>query len=394
MTQSAATASEASHGPLTVLTDEESLFRQSVREFAEKHVRPLAAEMDEKGKFSADLIQQFFELGLMGVAIPEEYGGQGGSFFNSILAVEELSRADASAGVIVDVQNTLVNNAVMRWGNDEQKRRYLPKLAVDTVGAYALSEAGSGSDAFGLATRAEARGDGFVLKGHKLWITNGAEAGLFVVFANVEPEKGYRGITAFLVEKDFPGFTVGKKENKLGIRASSTCELILDECAVKKENVLGEVGKGYKIAIETLNEGRIGIGAQMVGLSQGALECGINYTRERSQFGQPIAKFQGVQFQIAQAATELEAARLMVYNAARLKDAGEDYVRQAAMAKLFTSQVAEHVTSLVVELYGGYGYTRDYPAEKYYRDAKIGKIYEGTSNMQLQTIAKLVIGEM
>jgi short-chain 2-methylacyl-CoA dehydrogenase len=394
MTQSAATASEAAHGPLTVLTDEETLFRQSVREFAEKHVRPLAAEMDEKGKFSADLIQQFFELGLMGVAIPEEYGGQGGSFFNSILAVEELSRADASAGVVVDVQNTLVNNAIMRWGNDEQKKRYLPKLAADTVGAYALSEAGSGSDAFGLATRAEARGDGFVLKGQKLWITNGAEAGLFVVFANVAPEKGYRGITAFLVEKEFPGFTVGKKEDKLGIRASSTCELILEECAVKKENVLGEVGKGYKIAIETLNEGRIGIGAQMVGLSQGALECGINYTRERNQFGQPIAKFQAVQFQIAQAATELEAARLMVYNAARLKDAGEDYVRQAAMAKLFTSQVAEHVTSLVVELYGGYGYTKDYPAEKYYRDAKIGKIYEGTSNMQLQTIAKLVIGEI
>jgi alkylation response protein AidB-like acyl-CoA dehydrogenase len=394
MTQSAATASEAAHGPLTVLTDEETLFRQSVREFAEKHVRPLAAEMDEKGKFSADLIQQFFELGLMGVAIPEEYGGQGGSFFNSILAVEELSRADASAGVVVDVQNTLVNNAIMRWGNDEQKKRYLPKLAADTVGAYALSEAGSGSDAFGLATRAETRGDGFVLKGQKLWITNGAEAGLFVVFANVAPEKGYRGITAFLVEKEFPGFTVGKKEDKLGIRASSTCELILEECAVKKENVLGEVGKGYKIAIETLNEGRIGIGAQMVGLSQGALECGINYTRERNQFGQPIAKFQAVQFQIAQAATELEAARLMVYNAARLKDAGEDYVRQAAMAKLFTSQVAEHVTSLVVELYGGYGYTKDYPAEKYYRDAKIGKIYEGTSNMQLQTIAKLVIGEI
>jgi butyryl-CoA dehydrogenase/short/branched chain acyl-CoA dehydrogenase len=393
MTQSAAAASEASPGPLTVLTDEESLFRQSVREFAERHVRPIAAEMDEEGKFSADLIQQFFELGLMGVAIPEEYGGQGGSFFNSILAVEELSRADASAGVVVDVQNTLVNNAIMRWGNDEQKRRYLSKLATDTVGAYALSEAGSGSDAFGLATRAEDRGDSFVLKGHKLWITNGAEAGLFVLFANVDPEKGYRGITAFLVEREFPGFTVGKKENKLGIRASSTCELILEECVVKKENVLGEVGKGYKIAIETLNEGRIGIGAQMVGLSQGALECGINYIRERNQFGQPIAKFQGVQFQIAQAATELEAARLMVYNAARLKDADEDYVRQAAMAKLFTSQVAEHVTSLVVELYGGYGYTKDYPAEKYYRDAKIGKIYEGTSNMQLQTIAKLVIGE-
>ena len=394
MTQSAAATSESAPGPLTVLTDEESLFRQSVREFADKHVRPLAAQMDEESKFSPDLIQQFFDLGLMGVAIPEEYGGQGGSFFNSILAVEELSRADASAGVVVDVQNTLVNNAIMRWGNDEQKRRYLPKLATDTVGAYALSEAGSGSDAFGLATRAEDKGEGYVLHGHKLWITNGAEAGLFVIFANVAPEKGYRGITAFLVEKGFPGFTVGKKEHKLGIRASSTCELILEECVVRKENILGEVGKGYKIAIETLNEGRIGIGAQMVGLSQGALDCGINYTKERKQFGEPIAKFQGVQFQIAQAATELEAARLMVYNAARLKDAGEDYVRQAAMAKLFSSQVAEHVTSLVVELFGGYGYTRDYPAEKYYRDAKIGKIYEGTSNMQLQTIAKLVLGDV
>ena len=393
MTQSAAAASESAPRPLTSLTDEEALFRQSVREFAEKQVRPLAAEMDEQGKFSADLIHQLFDLGLMGIAIPEEYGGQGGTFFNSILAVEELSRADASAGVVVDVQNTLVNNAILLWGNEEQKRRYCTRLAADTVGAYALSEAGSGSDAFGLATRATDKGDSFVLNGQKLWITNGNEAGLFIIFANVAPDKGYRGITAFLVEKNFPGFTVGKKEIKLGIRASSTCELIMEDCVVKKENVLGEVGKGYKIAIETLNEGRIGIGAQMVGLSQGALECGINYSKERKQFSQQISKFQGVQFQIAQAATELEAARLMVYNAARLKDAGEDYVLQAAMAKLFTSQVAEHVTSLVVELYGGYGYTKDYPAEKYYRDAKIGKIYEGTSNMQLQTIAKLVIGD-
>jgi short-chain 2-methylacyl-CoA dehydrogenase len=389
-----ATASETAPRALTSLTDEESLFRQSVREFADQQVRPLAPEMDEQGKFSADLIKQFFELGLMGVAIPEEYGGQGGSFFNSILAVEELSRADASAGVVVDVQNTLVNNAVLIWANEEQKRRYLPRLATDTVGAYALSEASSGSDAFALATKAEDKGDVYVINGRKLWITNGAEAGLFIVFANVAPEKGYKGITAFLVERDFPGFTVGKKENKLGIRASSTCELILEDCAVKKENVLGEVGRGYKIAIETLNEGRIGIGAQMVGLSQGALEYGISYTKERQQFGNPIARFQGVQFQIAQIATELEAARLMVYNAARLKDAGANFVAQAAMAKLFTSQVAERVTSQVVELYGGYGYTKDYPAEKYYRDAKIGKIYEGTSNMQLQTIAKLIMGDV
>ncbi|HJQ70730.1 MAG TPA: acyl-CoA dehydrogenase [Blastocatellia bacterium] len=394
MSQSAQTASESAPRALTTLTDEESLFRQSVREFAEQQIRPLAAEMDEKGKFSSDLISQFFDLGLMGIGIPEEYGGQGGSFFNSILAVEELSRVDASAGVVVDVQNTLVNNAILLWANDEQKRRYCPRMATDTVGAYALSEAGSGSDAFGLATKAEERGDSYVLNGRKLWITNGAEAGLFIVFANINPEKGYRGITAFLVERDFPGFTVGKKEDKLGIRASSTCELILEDCVVGKENVLGEVGKGYKIAIETLNEGRIGIGSQMVGLAQGALEYGINYTKERQQFGQPVARFQGVQFQIAQIATELEAARLMVYNAARLKDAGENYVMQAAMAKLFSSQVAEHVTSQVVELYGGYGYTKDYPAEKYYRDAKIGKIYEGTSNMQLQTIAKLILGDV
>jgi alkylation response protein AidB-like acyl-CoA dehydrogenase len=390
----AATASENAPRALTSLTDEEQLFRQSLREFAHSQVRPLAPEMDEHGKFSADLIKQFFELGLMGIAIPEEYGGQGGSFFNSIIAVEELSRADASAGVVVDVQNTLVNNAVLIWANEDQKRRYLPRLAADTVGAYALSEAGSGSDAFALATRAEDKGDHYVLNGRKLWITNGAEAGLFIVFANVAPDKGYRGITAFLVERDFEGFTVGKKENKLGIRASSTCELILEDCAVKKENVLGEVGKGYKIAIETLNEGRIGIGAQMVGLSAGALDYGVNYVKERRQFGKAIGAFQGVQFQIAQVATELEAARLLVYNAARMKDAGENFVMQAAMAKLFTSQVAERVTSQVVELYGGYGYTKDYPAEKYYRDAKIGKIYEGTSNMQLQTIAKLILGDV
>ena len=394
MSQPASSISENTPRALTSLTDEESLFQQSVREFAEQQIRPLASEMDENGKFSAEIIQQFFDLGLMGIEIPEEYGGQGGTFFNAILAVEELSRVDASAGVIVDVQNTLVNNAILRWGTDDQRRKYLPQQAANSVGAYALSEAGSGSDAFALATKAEDKGDHFVLNGHKLWITNGAEAGLFIVFANVAPDKGYRGITAFLVERDFPGFTVGKKENKLGIRASSTCELILENCVVKKENVLGEIGKGYKIAIETLNEGRIGIGAQMVGVAQGALECGINYTRERQQFGKPIAANQGVQFQIAQIATELEAARLMVYNCARLKDAGEDFVKQAAMTKLFTSQVTEHVTSQVVELYGGYGYTKDYPAEKYYRDAKIGKIYEGTSNMQLQTIAKLILGDV
>ena len=394
MSQPASSISESAPRPLTSLTDEESLFRQSIREFAEQQIRPLASEMDEKGKFAPELLQQFFELGLMGIEVPEEYGGQGGNFFNAILAVEELSRVDASAGVIVDVQNTLVNNAILRWGNEEQKKKYLARQSADTVGAYALSEAGSGSDAFALATKGEDKGDHFVLNGRKLWITNGAEGGLFIVFANVAPDKGYRGITAFLVERDFPGFTVGKKENKLGIRASSTCELILEDCAVKKENVLGEVGKGYKIAIETLNEGRIGIGAQMVGVAQGALECGINYTRERQQFGKSIGSFQGVQFQIAQIATELEAARLMVYNCARMKDAREDFVKQAAMTKLFTSQVAEHVTSQVVELYGGYGYTKDYPAEKYYRDAKIGKIYEGTSNMQLQTIAKMILGDV
>ncbi len=393
MSQPASSMSESAPRALTSLSDEESLFRQSVREFADQQIRPLASEMDEKGKFAPGLIQQFFELGLMGIGVPEEYGGQGGSFFNAILAVEELSRADASAGVVVDVQNTLVNNAFLRWGNEDQKRRYFPRLTADTVGAYALSEAGSGSDAFGLATKAEDKGDAFLLNGHKLWITNGAEAGVFIVFANAAPEKGYRGITAFIVEREFPGFTVGKKENKLGIRASSTCELILEDCLVKKENVLGEIGMGYKIAIETLNEGRIGIGAQMVGVSQGALECGINYAKERQQFGKSIASYQGLQFQIAQIATELEAARLMVYNCARMKDAGENFVMQAAMTKLFTSQVAEHVTSQVVELYGGYGYTKDYPAEKFYRDAKIGKIYEGTSNMQLQTIAKLILGD-
>jgi butyryl-CoA dehydrogenase/short/branched chain acyl-CoA dehydrogenase len=348
--------------------------------------------MDEKGIFEHALIEQFFQLGLMGIEIPEQYGGAAGTFFEAILAVEEISRVDASAGVVVDVQNTLVANALLRWANEEQKKRYLPRMASDTVGAYALSEAGSGSDAFALQTRAELRGDHYVLNGRKLWITNGKEAGLFVLLATIDPTAGYRGITAFLVEKNFPGFSVGKKEDKLGIRASSTCELILEDCKVPKANVLGEPGKGYKIAIETLNEGRIGIGAQMIGLARGAWEHALKYAQERKQFGKPIADFQGIQFQIAQMATELEAARMLVYNAARMKDAGMNFVREAAMAKLFASQVAERVTSLCVEIFGGYGFTKDYPVEKYFRDAKIGKIYEGTSNMQLQTIAKLVMG--
>jgi alkylation response protein AidB-like acyl-CoA dehydrogenase len=379
--------------PLTTLTEDEILFRDNVRQFADDKIRPLAKEMDEKGMFDHGLIEQFFQLGLMGIEIPEQYGGAGGKFFDAILAVEECSRADASAGVVVDVQNTLVNNALLRWANDQQKKRYLPGMASHTVGAYALSEAGSGSDAFALQTRAELKGADFVLNGRKLWITNSKEAGLFIVFATVDVSKGYKGITAFLVEKDFPGFTVGKKEDKLGIRASSTCELILEDCRVPKENVLGEVGKGYKIAIETLNEGRIGIGAQMLGVARGAWECAAKYAQERKQFGKAIAEFQGIQFQIAQMATEIEAARLLVYNAARMKDAGVNFVKEAAMSKLFTSQVAERVASLAIEIYGGYGFTKDYPVEKYWRDSKIGKIYEGTSNMQLATIAKLLLGK-
>ncbi|MGO9123631.1 MAG: acyl-CoA dehydrogenase [Terriglobales bacterium] len=378
--------------PLTTLTEDENLFRDNIHQFAEDKVRPLTREMDEKGIFSEDLIQQFFQLGLMGIEIPEQYGGSGGKFFEAILASEELSRVDASAGVVVDVQNTLVNNTLIRWTTAEQKKRYLPRMAANTCGAYALSEAGSGSDAFGLQTKAELKGSDYVLNGRKLWITNGKEAGVFILFATVDPAAGYKGITAFIIEKEFPGFTVGKKEDKLGIRASSTCELILEDCRVPKSNVLGEVGKGYKVAIETLNEGRIGIGAQMAGVARGAWECAVKYAQERQQFGKPIADFQGIQFQIAQMATEVEAARLMVYNAARLKDAGVPFVKEAAMAKLFSSQVAERVTSLAVEIYGGYGFTKDYPVEKYWRDAKIGKIYEGTSNMQLATIAKLVFG--
>src|SRR3989440_2400596 len=339
--------------PLTSLSEDEILFRENVRQFAEEKVRPLAKEMDEKGVFDKSLIEQFFHLGLMGIEVPEQYGGAEGKFFEAILAVEELSRADASAGVLVDVQNTLVNNALLRWATAEQKKRYLTRMAADTAGAYALSEAGSGSDAFALQTRAELKGGDYVLNGRKLWITNAKEAGIFVLFATVDPAAGYKGITAFIVEKEFPGFTVGKKEDKLGIRASSTCELILEDCRVPKNNTLGEAGKGYKIAIETLNEGRIGIGAQMAGVARGAWEYACKYAQERKQFGKTIADFQGVQFQIAQMATEIEAARLMVYNAARMKDAGVPFVKEAAMTKLFCSQVAERVTSLAIEIYGG-----------------------------------------
>jgi alkylation response protein AidB-like acyl-CoA dehydrogenase len=378
--------------PLTQLNQDELLFRDSVYEFADREIRPFVREMDEHAKIRPDLLPRLFELGVMGIEIPETYGGAGATFFHSVLAVEALSRVDPSIGVLVDVQNTLVINALLRWATDAQKAAYLPKLASSTIGAYALSEAGSGSDAFAMGSRAAERGDGFLLNGRKLWITNGSEAGLFIVFANVNPEVGYRGITAFLVERGFKGFTVGKKEDKLGIRASSTCELLLEDCHVPRANVLGEIGKGYKVAIETLNEGRIGIGAQMVGAAQGALDAAIHYTKERKQFGKAIADFQGVQFEIARAATEVEAARLMVYNAARLRDAGQPFLTEAAMCKLFSSEVAERVTSLAVNLFGGYGFVRDYPVEKFFRDAKIGQIYEGTSNLQLQTIAKQILG--
>jgi alkylation response protein AidB-like acyl-CoA dehydrogenase len=378
--------------PLTTLTEDEEMFRSSVREFAEGELRPRVEEMDEQAKLDPALIRQCFELGLMGIETPDEYGGAGASFFTAIVAVEELSRVDPSVGVFVDVQNTLVNNALIRWGSEEQKKKYLSQLAAERVGAYALSEAGSGSDAFSMGARAVESGDSFVINGRKLWITNGLEAEIFIVFANVNPEAGYRGITAFIVEKGFEGFSVGKKENKLGIRASSTTELILEDCRVPKENVLGEAGKGYKVSIETLNEGRIGIGAQMIGIGRGALDAAISYTSEREQFGKPVNEFQGVQFQLAEMATELEAARLMVYNAARLKDAGKPFVKEAAMAKLYSSRVAERIASRAIELYGGYGFVKDYPVEKFWRDSKIGAIYEGTSNMQLQTIAKLIIG--
>ena len=377
---------------LTMLSEDERLFRDSVYEFADREIRPLVRDMDEHAKIPKALIDKLFDLGVMGIEVPDGYGGGGARFFHAVLAVEALSRVDPSIGVMVDVQNTLVVNALLRWGSDEVKRRYLPKLAADTIGAYALSEAGSGSDAFALATRATERGDEWVITGRKLWITNGNEADLFIVFANINPEAGYRGITAFLVERGFAGFTVGKKEDKLGIRASSTCELLLEECRVPRANVLGEAGKGYKVAIETLNEGRIGIGAQMIGLAQGALDHTIKYTKERKQFGKAIADFQAVQHQIARAATELEASRLLVYNAARLRDAGQPFLTEAAMCKIFSSEVAERVASLAVNLYGGFGFVKDYPVEKLWRDSKIGQIYEGTSNMQLQTIAKQLLG--
>lgn len=378
---------------LTTLSEDEEQFRASLCEFAEGEVRPRVEEMETAGHLDADLMKQCFELGLMAIEVPEDYGGAGASFFTAILAIEELARIDASTAVFVDVQNTLVNNAIVRWANEEQKKKYLPQLASEKVGAYALSEAASGSDAFALQTKAVDKGDHYVLNGRKMWITNGNEAEIFVLFANANPEAGYKGITAFIVEKSFEGFSVGKKENKLGIRASSTTELILEDCIVPKENVMGEVGKGYKISIETLNEGRIGIGAQMVGIARGALECALKYTTEREQFGKSINQFQAVQFQLAEMAVELEAARLMVYNAARLKDAGKNFVKEAAMAKLYSSRVAEKVSSKAIELYGGYGYVKDYPVEKFWRDSKIGAIYEGTSNMQLQTIAKLIIGK-
>jgi len=382
---------EVRPSPLTQLSEEEKLFQSTVRRFAREQIGPHVREMDEAGVFRKDIIQQFFELGLMGIEIPEEYGGQGGSFFQCVMAVEELSAVDPSAGVIVDVQSTIVNNAIVRWANAEQKQRYLPRLAADTVSSYALSEAGSGSDAFAMATQAQDCGDNFLLNGRKLWITNAAESGLFLLFANANPSAGYRGITAFLIERGFPGFQVGKKEDKLGLRASSTCELILDNCRVPRENVMGEVGKGYKIAIETLNEGRIAIGAQMIGLARGALDHAIGYARQRKQFGKTIGDFQGVQFQLAKMATEVEAARLLVYNAARMRDAGLPFVTEAAMAKYYSSEIAEKVASKAIEVFGGVGVTKDYPVEKLYRDAKIGRIYEGTSNIQLMTIAKKLL---
>ena len=376
---------------LTHFSEEEIMFRDAVAGFAAEEVRPRVNAMEQAGRIDPALIPKYFELGLMGIEVPEEFGGAAGSLFMVTLAVEEISKVDAAAAIVCDVQNTLVNYPILKYGTDDQKSRYLPRLTSEVVGAYALSESGSGSDAFGLATRAEKRGDRWFLNGQKLWITNGAEAGVFVIFANADPAAGYRGITAFIVERGFKGFRVGKKEDKLGIRASSTVELLLDDCEVPAENVLGPVGQGYKVAINTLNEGRIGIGAQMIGIAEGALAATITYLGERRQFGKTLSEFQGIQFQVAQAATDVEAARLMVYNAARLKDTGQDIAREGAMAKLFSSQVCDRVTSLCVELFGGYGYTKDYPVEKFYRDAKIGTIYEGTSNMQLQTIAKAIL---
>jgi butyryl-CoA dehydrogenase/short/branched chain acyl-CoA dehydrogenase len=385
---------DAVRAALTELSEDERMFQEQVRRFAAERVAPLVRGMDEAQQMDAGLVREMFALGLMGIVIPEEFGGAGGSFFDAVLAVEALSAVDPSVGVLVDVQNTLCANAIVRWGTEEQKRRYLPRLAADTVGAYALSEANSGSDAFALETRAVRRGNQYVLNGQKLWITNAKEAGLFIVFATIDPEAGYKGVTAFLVEKGTAGFEVGRKEDKLGIRASSTCELVFRDCAVPLGKVLGEVGKGYQVAIETLNEGRIGIGAQMVGLADGAWGHAARWAKQRKQFGKPLAEFQAMQFQLAEMATEIEAARLLVYNAARLRDKGKDFVKEAAMAKYFASQVAERVASLAVEVFGGSGFVKDYPVEKLYRDAKIGKIYEGTSFMQLATIAKLTLGKM
>ncbi len=377
--------------PLTQLTEDEQMLKDAAADFADSVIKPKVMEMEEAAKLDPELVKQFFDMGLMGIEIPEKYSGGGGTFFMSIVAIEQISKVDASVGVFMDVQNTLVNNAFLRWGNDEVKEKYLPQLATEKVGAYCLSEAGSGSDAFALKATAKDEGDHYVLNGAKLWITNASEADIFLVFATLDPSAGYRGITAFIVERDFEGFSVSKKENKLGIRASSTCEILLEDCKVPKENVLGEVGKGYKVAIETLNEGRIGIGAQMIGIAQGAFDATLAYTQERKQFGQAISDFQGVQFQLAKMATDIETARLLVYNSARLKENGQSFLKEAAMAKYQAAEVAENVTSLAVDLYGGYGYVKEYPVEKYYRDAKIGKIYEGTSNMQLNTIAKLLL---
>jgi len=377
---------------LSELSEDERMFQRSVRQFAADRIAPLVRIMDEAQQMDAELVREMFELGMMGIVVPEEFGGAGGSFFDAVVAVEAISAVDPSVGVLVDVQNTLCANAIARWANEEQKRRYLPRLAADTVGAYALSEAKSGSDAFALETRAVRRDGGFVLNGQKLWITNAKEAGLFIVFATIDPAAGYKGVTAFLVEKGTAGFEVGRKEDKLGIRASSTCELIFRDCVVPADQMLGEAGKGYRIAIETLNEGRIGIGAQLVGLADGAWGHAARWAKQRKQFGKPLAEFQAMQFQLAEMATEVEAARLMVYNAARLRDGGAEFAKEAAMAKYFASQVAERVASLAVEVFGGSGFVKDYPVEKLYRDAKIGKIYEGTSFMQLATIAKLTLG--
>jgi len=379
--------------PLTTLSEDEQFFYDTIKDFARKKIGPLVKQMDEKAELDPSLIPQFFEMGLMGIDVEEKYGGADTSFFMATLAIEALSSVDASAATVVDVQNTLVNNAITNWGNEAIKEKYLPQLTEEKLGSYALSEADSGSDAFGLKTRAADKGDHWEINGRKLWITNAAEAEIYIVFANINPELGYKGITAFIIERDFEGFSVGKKEDKLGIRASSTCELILDNCKVPKGNVLGEAGKGYKVAIETLNEGRIGIGAQMIGLASGSLNAAIKYANERIQFGKTISKFQGVQFPLAQAVTELEAARLLVYNAARMKDSGQNFVKEAAMAKLLASQVAQKITSQMIDIFGGYGFTKEYPVEKYFRDSKIGTIYEGTTNMQLQTIAKIILSQ-